>query len=390
MSSPAGAETHVMESCMKSETLTVLVTAIGGGGHGEQILKALRTAPHSRYRIIGADASPHCPQFNLVDQGLVLPKANDPDYIDAVLEVCRVYGVEAVFHGCEPELRVMSKERGRFAAAEVFLPINPAPVIDTCMDKAATAKFLLDHGFEPPRFLEVGEGGVIPDIDWYPVVIKPSLGGGGSWDCYIAQNRRQLEIVMEYLQTSGRRLLVQEYVGSYQDEFTVGILSDMEGNFLNSIALKRNINSALNMRLTARNTTGRGELGEWLVISSGISHGYIGQIPDVTEPCERISAALGCRGAVNIQCRLVDGEVRVFEINPRFSGTTSIRAMMGYNEPDVLIRRHLLGENIPPRFPYRSGVVLRSLAETEMPSTPVPKWDEAISGTDARAKLSSS
>ena len=34
----------------------------------------------------------------------------------------------------------------------------------------------------------------------------------------------------------------------------------------------------------------------------------------------------------------------MFEINPRFSGTTSLRAMVGYNEPDVLIRHHVLGE----------------------------------------------
>ena len=56
---------------MKSEPRTVLITAIGGGGHGEQILKALKNASATPYRLIGADASPHCPQFALVDQGLV-------------------------------------------------------------------------------------------------------------------------------------------------------------------------------------------------------------------------------------------------------------------------------------------------------------------------------
>jgi len=36
---------------------------------------------------------------------------------------------------------------------------------------------------------------------------------------------------------------------------------------------------------------------------------------------------------------------------------------MGYNEPDVLIRKHLLGETITPRFHYDSGVVMRTIAE---------------------------
>ena len=33
----------------------VLVTAIGGGGHGDQILKALRLAAKDSYEIFGAD-----------------------------------------------------------------------------------------------------------------------------------------------------------------------------------------------------------------------------------------------------------------------------------------------------------------------------------------------
>ena len=60
----------------------------------------------------------------------------------------------------------------------------------------------------------------------------------------------------------------------------------------------------------------------------------------------------------------MDGEIYVFEINPRFSGTTSLRAMVGYNEPDVLIRHHVLGEPVEPGFAYAEGTILRGLSET--------------------------
>jgi carbamoyl-phosphate synthase large subunit len=56
----------------------------------------------------------------------------------------------------------------------------------------------------------------------------------------------------------------------------------------------------------------------------------------------------------------------IFEINPRFSGTSSIRAMLGFNEPDLLIRKHLLGETLPERPTYRYGTVLRGLREIEV------------------------
>ena len=70
----------------------------------------------------------------------------------------------------------------------------------------------------------------------------------------------------------------------------------------------------------------------------------------------------------------------VFEINPRFSGTTSLRAMAGYNEPDVLIRRHVLNEAIEPHFAYRSGVILRGLSETMLDESLVRRLSSEASG----------
>jgi carbamoyl-phosphate synthase large subunit len=121
--------------------------------------------------------------------------------------------------------------------------------------------------------------------------------------------------------------------------------------------------SMLSNRIKLHNRTGNASLGPILAISNGVSQGEIGPFPRVTGPCEALALALGCRGTVNIQCRVVGDDVYVFEINPRFSGTTSLRALVGYNEPDVLIRRHVLGEAITTRFPYQSGLVMRGLAE---------------------------
>lgn len=361
---------------MTSEAIPVLVTAIGGGGHGEQIVKALRTAGAGRYRIVGGDASRFCPQFGMVDRPVLLPKASHPEYIDAVLAICRRFGVRAAFHGCEPELLAFHRNRERFAAAGVFLPVNLPAVIETCMDKFATARFLAANGFDPPWAEAFAGPESIARVPVYPVIVKPMRGGGGSRDCFIAQNRRQLEILAEYLNVANEPFLLQEYVGTHEGEFTVGVLHDMDGKFINSIALRRLLNSALNMRLAVRNTTGRNELGDWLVVSTGVSHGHIGDYREVTATCERVAEALGARGPINVQCRLVGGKVRVFEINPRFSGTTSLRAMMGYNEPDILIRRHLLGERIAPRFAYRHGWILRSLTENVLPESSPPDWRE--------------
>lgn len=363
---------------MAPDSVSVLVTAIGGGGHGEQILKALRLAQGRRYRVVGGDANPYCPQFADVDEAVCLPRADAPEFVDAALSVARRFGARAVFHGCEPELRVYSRERARFVREGILLPINPADVIDTCFDKKRTNEFLATNGFDPPRCVELMGLETAEEVDWFPVVVKPRRAGGGSKDCYIAQDRDQLALLVRYLghngQTSG--FIVQEYCGTADSEFTVGVLHDLDGNFLNSIAVRRELKSQLNVRTAVPNRSRRADLGDMLVISSGVSHGYVDRFPEVCGPCERIAAALGSRGALNIQCRLVDGQVKVFEINPRFSGTTSIRAMMGYNEPDCLLRRHLFGETVEPHFAYRSGLVLRSLSERVVPTEPAPDWKD--------------
>ena len=80
--------------------------------------------------------------------------------------------------------------------------------------------------------------------------------------------------------------------------------------------------------------------------------------------CEELAVKMGCTYSVNVQCRLVDGVPYVFEINPRFSGTSFMRAMVGYNEPDILIKKHILNIPVEPKFQYDSGVILRGLKET--------------------------
>src|SRR3990172_9195575 len=132
LSSSADLPRTAMEHEMRSARTTVLVTAIGGGGVGEQVLKALRMA--GGYRIVGCDIRPRCPQFALVNQAVPLPPANAPDYLDALLAVSLKLGVRAIFPGSELELRVISRARDAFEAAGLFLALNTPEVIEIGMN----------------------------------------------------------------------------------------------------------------------------------------------------------------------------------------------------------------------------------------------------------------
>ena len=341
---------------------TVLVTAVGGGGVGEQLIKALRMAPLP-YRIVGTDMQPRSLGFGDVDIPVLVPRGSGASYVATVLDVCRRFGVRAIYPGSEPELLVLSQARKELADAGVLLFANTPEVIAVGLDKLRTAQFLESGGFHPPRSVRITRDTELDAVDFLPAVLKPNTGSGGSANVFLAQDRNELRTFGKYLLDSAGSCLVQEYVGTFLDEYTVGILTDLDGRFINSIAVHRNIQGAFSSRIRAPNRTGNPKFDEMLVVSNGISQGAIGPYPEISGPCERIAEALGSRGPLNIQCRLEGDVVRVFEINPRFSGTASLRAMVGFNEPDLLYRRHVEGETIPARAGYRTGYISRGLRE---------------------------
>jgi carbamoyl-phosphate synthase large subunit len=56
--------------------------------------------------------------------------------------------------------------------------------------------------------------------------------------------------------------------------------------------------------------------------------------------------------------RLTSTGFKVFEINPRFSSATCVRANFGFNEPELVLQHFVLKEKIkPPKV--KAGLCLR-------------------------------
>jgi carbamoyl-phosphate synthase large subunit len=341
--------------------VTVLVTGVGGAAVGNQVLKALRLS-EKKYRVVAADASQENLKLAQTELAYVLPAASDPRYLDGIVRICQLEQVQVVVPGSEPELKLLIRFREHFRGLGILLLTNDPQVIDLCTDKMATYGFLKNHGFPAPRSVLVEEAADITKPADFPLIVKPARDSGGSRNVFIAQEEDELLFFARYLLRNTDAVLIQEYVGTPEEEYSVGVLSGLDGELLGSIVLRRFLCDALSTRLTVPNRTGRNDLGSKLVVSSGFSHGTIQDFSAVRKKCEEIAAALGSRGPLNVQCRVVDGALIPFEFNPRFSGSTSIRALAGFNEPDLLIRREFLGEKCQ-RPQFKKAVILRSLTE---------------------------
>lgn len=343
--------------------IEVMITGVDGGGIGEQILKCLRLS-QLEYKITACDMNRMSRGLGSVDQAYIVPPAFAPNYVDCIFDICKKNEIKVVFPGSEPELKVLSNNRELFKGAGIYVPLNPKHVIDICMDKNKTISFLKENGFEVPKYWVVKTASDLETVDVFPVVVKPSIGGGGSVNTFIAQDEEELFMFGVYLLKIYDEFTVQEYIGDINSEYTVGVISSSDGQYLNSIAVKKRILSGLSNKIRIPNRTRRKELGEILAISSGISQGEIGRFKEVTLPSRKIAEALGATAAINVQCRFFDDKMYVFEINPRISGTSSLRALVGYNEPEILIREKILGEVIHQDFNYNEGYIARGLEET--------------------------
>lgn len=340
----------------------ILITGIGGGGVGRQIIKALKMSELT-LNLFGSDTTTQSYGKEDVDEFLILPQASDEKYISDLLDKCDENNIKVLFPGSESELIKISEAIEEFNKANIYVPINSTDLINNCLDKFSSNEFLLINGFHCPRSVSITKIEEINNIDFFPAVLKPSSGAGGSTNVFIVQNKQELSIFSNYLLINDVNIIAQEYIGDYKNEYTVGVLCSEDKGVINSIVMKRNISSGFGHKLGVKNRTKHKELGDRLIISSGISQGKFIERSIINEVCEKIAVKLGATSTINIQGRLHKDEFYVFEINPRFSGTTSSRAVMGYNEPAILLNKKLFGKTIKPYFNYKKGRVYRGLNE---------------------------
>lgn len=347
----------------------VLVTGVGGRSVGHQILTALKLA-RNPYRIVATDASAFSFGLYLADARYVVPPASHAEYLPSLREIVVCEGVQALLPGTQPELRLLASSREALREDGCVLIASSREVVDLCLDKAALYTWLAGNGFGIPRSAGVNDWPRLAKEAGFPLVGKPTEDSGGSKGVAILADEEECRRYVEENARSGTGVVLQEYVGSSDTEFTVGVLIDRNGRLIDSIVLHRNL---VGLSLGLRRVID----GRSYTLSTGYSQGFIETNPLVAEACESVALAIGIRGAANIQLRVDANAVKIFEVHPRFSGTTSIRAQCGFNEPDVLIRNFLTGEpsgrigylrDVAAIRAFQSVIVPRS----EMEATPRP------------------
>lgn len=338
---------------MDNKKINVLVTAVGGRSVGYQVFESLRLFKDN-YRIVTSDMDAFSPGLYESDFSYILPGAGSKDYLVRLIRLAKKEKINVVIPGSQQEVEIISQNEKDLLNQGIVPIVNPYNVVKMCFDKLTLYKFLENNNILIPKTVELDLLDKAKKMK-FPIVVKPIHNSSGSKNVHVVKDMNELSLLFNQLKKENVQLLVQEYVGDEKEEYTVGIAIGKNGKIIDSIVMKRYLIGL-----------SRGEKrridGKDYVLSTGYSQGFFVKQSDVKEYCEYVAKTVGARGPLNIQCRRGEKGVYIFEVHPRFSGSASMRALVGFNEPHYLIRNFLGLEdlnNIPHKLGY---AVIRKFA----------------------------
>lgn len=271
----------------------ILVTAIGGDV-GHSILKCLYGKNNKLY---GCDIVKYPVGGDLVEQYYKIEMASNLNYINSIIEICRLNNITHIIPVSEPEIIEISKNRDVFNELGIKLLINNENVLEICLDKYNTCEFLEAHGLNNMTYSLYNE--FIEDGRQYIAKLRRSCG---SKLLRIFKHKLDLkDVVLKY---DVDDLIIQEYIDAPDSEYTVGVFRYDEE--VRVIIFNRELQNGFTKFIQ-------------------LSHDK-----QIIKLAEDIAKYMKVTGSINIQLRKKDNTLYVFEINPRLSGTTNFRNKLGF------------------------------------------------------------
>lgn len=311
-------------------TLRVLVTGAGAlvGQGALRLLRQMKRPVH----LVTADPDHRAAGHWLGDVAHTIPLAKDPQFIPALERLVKAERIDVVFVGTDVELALFAEHKARFAALGATVVVASPRVVEIADDKWLTAQFMKEHGFGFPRSALANDADACRALAkeaGFPLFAKPRRGAR-SVGARVVKSAADLEAVL----APASDLVVQEYLPDEPGEFTAGAVGAVDGSIGGVVVLRRDLRDGNTFR----------------AYHDG-SDRYEARIA-------QIARTLGVVGPSNFQFRVKNGEPVVFEINARFSGTTPLRALFGFNEVEAIIDNLVDGKPIT-RPALRAGAVLR-------------------------------
>lgn len=275
--------------------------------------------------VVAGDCSETAPAIYFADRKAILPRINEDNYVDEIINVCKREGIRLVIPTIDTDLLLLSEERERIESESgAVVLISSTEVISICRDKINTQKFLEENGFKIPKMYseeELDSG----ELE-FPLFIKPK-SGSSSINTFKVNNIEELATYRSLI----KEPIVQDFMEG--KEFTVDVFLDFDGNLITVVP---------RLRMATR--------------SGEISKGKIVKDREIIEDIKRLVEVLKPIGHITVQLMKTNKGIEYIEINPRFGGGAPMSIQSGADSCENLYRL-LMGENLEYNENYRDNIM---------------------------------
>lgn len=277
--------------------------------------------------VLAVDLNPlMAPACHLADKTYTVPRVTSPEYIDVLLEICKINNVGIVIPTIDTELLILAKNRELFSRNGIEIMVSDPEFIAICRDKRLTIDLFDRLGIRNPAPRDKFN-------PTFPIFAKP-YDGSLSTNIHILRNAEDL--TEEILNDS--KLMFMEYIDKNEyKEFTVDMYYGTDHR-VKSIVPRERI-----------------EIRSGEVNKGASRKNYL-----VKYLKDRMDYIPGIRGCICIQLfyRDTDNDIVGIEINPRYGGGYPLSYYSGANFPKMMIDEYINGKQLEYSSDWQDNTVM--------------------------------
>ena len=323
--------------------IRILVTGVGSL-LGQGILKSIKNSSLDT-NIIGTDYFPSAVGLYWVDKGYMLPDILKPEisesqWVDALINIINQEEISIVLPGIDFEIPILARNKKTIEMETgAILLVSSMEIVKIGDDKWETVNYLKNNGFNYPSSSLPKTVESFIETNPFPLIVKPRFGHT-SENVFLVKNNKELNTALNVCE----KPIIQEYLEKSEKEYTCGS-TFIDNEIITLISLRR------------------------ILKNGNTQQAFCEKTEEIDDYIKKLTLSLKPYGPINFQLRLTKRGPIIFEINPRFSGTTPIRALFGVNEVVAVVEK-ITGLETKNNYHEKEGVVIRYLENYYIP------WDK--------------
>lgn len=276
-------------------------------------------------KVIATDCSDFAPAIYAVDRWYKVPRITEPDYLEAIADICKKENIHVIIPLQEDELIRIARDRDRFESMGILVALSDYDKVVLCRDKFALNSKLLNLGISSVATYLAKDIECIPAGD---IVVKPRLGAG-SMETFIAHDKNTAASLVAATATE---MVLQPFM--HGKEYGVDLYVDFISGDVIAVFIKEKI---------------RMRAGETEKSISVINN-------DIKKLAVAAAQGLALRGCLDMDITEENGQYYILEINPRFGGGYPHAYLCGVNFIKMLAANADGVANQPLRAAYKENV----------------------------------